>query len=250
MDIGKSFTFMFDDEKWVEKVVIGALLMLASIIPLVNLFTGLVLVGYCLRLLKNVAEGSETPLPEWDDWGGDWLKGLMTLLAWVIYSIPIWLVSGAGALVEALAQTEEVMAVCGVAVSCLSGLWGLAMGVILPAGVIQYAMDGEFRDFFQIGKMFKFIGENLSNYLIAVLLSIVASIVASFGVIACVIGVFATQFWGSLVTAHLFGQVKAEAAGVTVSAAPVEATVSTYGELTDSDLDVEISPDPHDTPEE
>ena len=220
MDIGKSFTFMFDDEKWGEKIAIGTLLMLLSIIPLVNLFTALVLVGYSLRLLKNVAEGNETPLPEWNDWGGDWLKGLMLVLAWLIYSVPIWLLSGVGALVEALANTQEIMTVCGVGVSCLSGLWGLAMGIILPAGMIQYAMDGEFKDFFQLGKMFGFIRDNLGNYFLAVLLGVVASVVASLGVIACVIGVFATQFWGSLVTAHLFGQVKAEAGGVAVSAAP------------------------------
>ena len=30
MDIGKSFTFIFDDEEWVSKLLIGALFVLAS----------------------------------------------------------------------------------------------------------------------------------------------------------------------------------------------------------------------------
>jgi hypothetical protein len=242
MDIGKSFTFMFDDEKWVEKLVIGALLALASIIPLVNLFTGLVLIGYTLRLIKNVAEGNETPLPAWDDWGGDWVKGLMAALAWGIYSIPIWLASGAGALFEALAQSSDAAGVCSVAVGCLSVLWGLAMGVVLPAGVINYAVSGEFSSFFRFGDMFRLIGDNLGNYVVAILLGFVASIVASFGVILCGIGIFFTCFWGTLVSAHLLGQVKAGAAGpklAVVASAPVAAT---YGELNEIDLgqDTEI----------
>ena len=39
MDIGKAFTYMFDDEEWVQKLVIGGLLTLVSVIPLVNIFT-------------------------------------------------------------------------------------------------------------------------------------------------------------------------------------------------------------------
>ncbi len=35
MDIGKSFTYMFEEDKWVEKVLIGGLLCL---IPIVNFF--------------------------------------------------------------------------------------------------------------------------------------------------------------------------------------------------------------------
>lgn len=252
MDIGKSFTYMFDDEKWVQKLAIGGLLALVSVIPLVNIFTGLVILGYALRVLKNVADGSEEPLPEWDDWGGDWMKGLMVALAGLIYSIPIILVSALTGIVNAIAgyegsyEVQGFVGVCVAGLSCLSGLWGLAEAIVLPAAVIKYADEGEFGSFFRFSEIFRFIGDNLSNYIVAILLAIVARLVASFGVIACGIGVFFTMFWSGLVNVHLLGQVKAEATPAATSPGQ-----TTYGELTAADLslDEEVSEDEEESEE-
>jgi hypothetical protein len=216
MDIGRSFTFMFDDEKWIEKIAIGGLLFLTVAIPLVNIFTGLVIVGYTLRLLKNVADGDPTPLPAWDDWGGDWMKGLMVALAAIIYSIPIILISVftslMGAVVGQAQNAEGLVGVCAAGLSCLSGLWGLAVAIVFPAAVIKYVDEGEFSSFFKFSDIFRFISDNLSNYIVALLLIIVARIIGGLGVILCVIGVFLTMFWSTLVMGHLLGQVWAQAA--------------------------------------
>ena len=254
MDIGKSFTYVFDDENWVQKLVIGGLLLLASVIPVVNIFTALVVLGYSLRVLKNVGEGSDRPLPDWDDWGGDWVKGLMIILAALIYSIPIWIVSGLSSAVSYFATGSAgyssyadpgalggMVGLCIAAMSCLSGLWGLAIGIVLPAGIIKYGMEGEFSSFFKFGEIFRYIGDNISNYIVAILLNSVAGIVASLGIILCVIGVFLTTFWSTLVGSHLFGQVQAEAAaaGAGGSAPPPPPPPPlgevTYGDLTEAD---------------
>ena len=50
------------------------------------------------------------------------------------------------------------------------------------------------------------IMKNLSDYIIALLIVLVAGFVAGFGIILCVIGVFFTQFWSMLVAANVFGQ--------------------------------------------
>jgi hypothetical protein len=234
MDIGKSFTYMFDDDEWVQKLAIGGLLTLVSIIPIVNIFTGLVLVGYSLRVLMNVAKGAERPLPAWDDWGGDWIKGLMVVLGAIIYSIPIWLVSGVGAILQAVATSGEaadVASVCMAALSCLSGLWGLLIAIVLPAGIIKYGQTGEFGSFFRFGELFRFIGDNLANYVVALLLTLVAGLVAGLGVIVCVIGLFFTQFWSTLVTSHLFGQVAAEGGAKGAGAVLASPSTASYGEL-------------------
>ena len=207
MDIGRSFTYMFDDQDWLKKIAIGGVL---NIIPVVSFIP----MGYGLRTLNNVAAGTETPLPEWDDWGGDFTKGLMVTLAALIASIPIWAVQVLSIIVAAVAgETSDIAGLCVAGVSCLAVLWGIAMLVYLPAAVIRYATKGEFSAFFQFGEVFAFIRDNLSDYIVAILLILAAGVVASVvGSIACIIGAFFTAFWATLVSSHLMGQLQAEAA--------------------------------------
>jgi len=244
MDIGRSFTYMFDDQEWLKKLGIGGLLVLLSVIPLLNIFTILVLMGYTLRVLQNVAKGSDTPLPEWDDWGGDWMKGLMITLAGLIFSIPVLAVSGFSAIVSSFAynassDVESFMGICIAGLSCLSALWGLLMALYLPAAMIKYAETEEFSAFFKFGEIFGFIKDNLGNYIVAILLIIVAELISGFGVILCVVGVFFTSFWAMLVQPHLLGQVKALAGGITpvaAAAAPVAPPAPSFGDLSTADL--------------
>jgi len=211
MDIGRSFTYMFDDEDWLKKIAIGGVL---NIIPVVNFIP----MGYGLRTLNNVAAGTETPLPEWDDWGGDFTKGLMVTLAALIASIPIWAVQVLSIIVAAVAGEEgsDVAGICVAGVSCVAVLWGIAMLVYLPAAVIRYATKEEFSAFFQFSEVFAFIRDNLSDYIVAILLVLAAGVVASVvGGIACGIGALFTGFWATLVSSHLMGQLQAQAATAT-----------------------------------
>ncbi|MHB0857453.1 MAG: DUF4013 domain-containing protein [Anaerolineae bacterium] len=217
MNIGKAFRFMFDDEQWVQKLAIGGLLLLLSIIPLVNIFTLLVIAGYGLRVLRNVAAGREPALPNWDDWGGDFICGVHIGVALLIYSLPGILISGLSSGLNVIGtnssstDTRSMVGLCMGALSCLSGLWSLVVGVVFPAALILFAGEGEFTSFFRFGRIFRFIGDNLGNYVLALVMIFVAQLIGSLGVILCIIGVFFTGFWATLVSAHLLGQVKADA---------------------------------------
>ena len=87
MDIGRSFTYMFEDQDWIKKILIGGVV---SLVPVVN-FAAL---GYFIEALKNTVEGRELPLPEWDDFGGKFMKGLMAGIASFLYMLPIMIVVG------------------------------------------------------------------------------------------------------------------------------------------------------------
>ncbi len=208
MDIGKAFSYVFDDEDWIKKVVIGGLL---GIIPIVNF----IVVGYALRLIRNVAEGAERPLPEWDNWGDDFVCGLLVAVAAFLYWLPALIVmgigSGIGALLGSSSDTGDTAALCVTAFQCLGSLWSILVAIVFPSAMLQYVMNGEFGDFFKFGTIIAFIRDNLGNYVIALLVSALANIVAGFGVILCFVGVIFTQFWSYVVMAHLFGQVWREA---------------------------------------
>ncbi len=225
MDIGKAFTFPFDDEDWVKKLIIGAVLL---IIPIVNFIT----FGYMIRTMRNVAEGRAKPLPEWDQWGDDFMKGLMVVLAAFIYSLPIILVNGLTAILGAIASSansegvQGVMALCTTVLSCLSGLWGLVVGIFVPAAVVKYAQEGEFGSFFKFSEIFAWIRDNIKDYIIAVLVIIVARILASLGVIACGIGILFTMFWATVTMGHILGQLWAQ------TNPPAAAAATGYGDYT------------------
>ncbi|MHB1294753.1 MAG: DUF4013 domain-containing protein [Anaerolineae bacterium] len=239
MNIGKAFGYMFDDEQWVQKLAIGGLLLLLSIIPLVNIFTLLVVAGYGLRVLRNVAARREPALPNWDDWGGDFISGLYIAVALLIYSLPGIVVSafsgGINTAIQNASSADDarsILALCTGGLSCISGLWSLAVSIVFPAALIMFAEECEFGSFFRFGRIFRFIGDNLGNYVVALLLILVAEIISALGVILCVIGVFFTSFWSTLVTAHLLGQVKAAASPTPPTIVTPSPDVSSPGDLT------------------
>lgn len=221
MDIGSAFTFMFDDQDWIKKIAIGGGITLAGVILspiLIGLALFLPISGYMLETIKNVRDGRPVPLPEWTDFGALFTKGLMVFVIGLVYSIPAivlyCITFGAQfAVQDANSDVAGAMAVVLGCLACLQILFGLLATALLPAGLIRYAESDSLGAAFQFGEIFRFISNNIGDYIIVVLLTWVAQFVAGFGVILCVIGVFFTGFWAILVTANLYGQLARKAAG-------------------------------------
>jgi ABC-type phosphate transport system permease subunit len=103
MNIGKSFSFVFEDPRWVTKVGIGTLvLILSSLLSsvLIGILGYFIIAGYGLEVLRNVRKGELYPMPEWRDRWGEWLvlgvKAAVAVLVWSLPTIIIALPMGVG----------------------------------------------------------------------------------------------------------------------------------------------------------
>jgi MFS family permease len=223
MDIGSAFTYVFDDEDWIKKLGIGGGIALAGIILspiLIGLLLFLLLSGYMIEVLKNVRDGHQRPLPEWDDFGSLFKTGLFVFLIALVYNVPALLFVCASGLLSAVPEFAEldadaanIVLIVSQCLGCIQALLSLAASILLPAGLIRYAQYGTFGSALQFGEIFSFITGNIGDYIIVVLLGLVAGFVAFFGVILCVVGVFFTFFWSMLVRANLYGQLARKAQG-------------------------------------
>jgi hypothetical protein len=221
MDIGKAFTFVFDDEDWIVKILIAAAILLVGILlgilVIPAIVAGALLAGYSVEITRRVIQGDPQALPEWDNWGEMLADGIKVIVIGIVYALPIIVLSiclgiPMGILAE---DAEGLVSLLSVLLSCLNFLWAIVMSLLLPAAIAFYAAAGELSAAFRFGEVFAFVRDNLKTYLITFLMSWVASFVGGLGSIVCGVGVLVTSPYGWMVTGHLYGQAYLEAAGQT-----------------------------------
>lgn len=227
MDIGKAFSYPFEDDEWLTKLLLGALV---SAIPILNFAW----TGYSIDIMRNVIDGISLPLPDWSDFGDKFVKGFFIWAAGFIYTLPALLIAclPLGLLIipatsETSSTTEALASVftgIGILFLCLLTIYLLAFSFFFPAAYINFARKGTFGSCFEVSEIIKIVSQNTSKYLTAWLVSIVAAIVV--GIIMSIVGTVLAAIIciGWLITwvvtalgsvylfaiyAHLFGQVVA-----------------------------------------
>lgn len=221
MDINKALTFPTEDERWVTKLAIGAILFILSflIIPMFFIY------GYMIQLIRNVMAGIEKPLPEWQDWGKLFMDGLNLFIAGLVYTLPIWLLMCCSfAFIIPSANMEgdaaEIMAGIGglgiLVMSCVVFIFAIALMVIGPAIAIQYAREGTLGACFRFSEVIAIARENIGDILIALVVVFAISFVLSLVAIIPLIGwiiLLAVNMYVIFITGHMYGQIGAKAGG-------------------------------------
>lgn len=208
-DFAKPFSYVFDDPRWLQKIGIGGLFYLAGFVIIGWFFVG----GYAARVARNVVAGDPRPLPEWEDLGGFFSEGVRVVGVMLLYTIPMiaaTLFFVFPAMILDGTDNEGLKAVSGLALGCLScllvPLW-VALMLFAPASVLFAAVEQRFGAAFEFGRLWAFIRTNIGNYLLAILILVIARFVAGAGIGVLCIGVIFTGFWSTLVVAHAFAQV-------------------------------------------
>ena len=220
MDVGKSFGYVFDDDQWITKILIAAAILALGLlfswmllIPL--LLAGLLLGGYGVEITRRVLNGATPVLPEWDDWGELLIDGVKAWVVGVIYALPIIIVGVclSPAIGIAAEDAEEVSSLFGSVLGCLNFLWGIVMGLLLPAAIAAWVAQDELSAAFRFGDVISLVRNNFGTYLIVLVIGWVANIISGLGLLACGVGFLVTAPYAGWITAHLRGQAYVVASG-------------------------------------
>lgn len=228
MNIGKSFSFVFDDKNWMGKLGLGALI---TLIPILNFAW----TGYMVGIIRNVMNGSSEPLPTWDDLGKKFMDGLLLTVAGLVYALPIIVVfclplsfmivpailsgnSDMQDIATAIAGFGSVLFIC---LLCVFIIYIFALSVIYPAILVIFAREETLASCFKFRDVFSLISQNLSPFITAWAVNIGLGLGASFvvgvaqttlnlipclGQIAAVAVTLGVVAYTTAVYAHLFGQ--------------------------------------------
>lgn len=227
MNLGRSITFAFEDQAWLSKLGLGALL---SFVPIVNFAWQ----GYLIHLTRNVAAGQVHPLPTWDDFERKLLDGLKITAALLIYALPSFVLLAGPVLFVLPALTENadlqtILATLATGVTLVLGcawfLYLLVFSFFAPAIQLNFARHNTFGACFQFGQILGLIRAHTSDYVTAwamtMLVSLAYSVVFSSGmgfaaILPCLGFVLMLALiplnmlgamWLTTVQAYLFGQV-------------------------------------------
>lgn len=181
MDISKAFAFIGEDEKWMNKLGVGAIL---AVIPIVNF----VIFGYQMQIARNVVAEEERPLPEWDNLGKYFMDGLRLIAAYFVYMLPVFfiyilfvvgMIVFTGALEPSYATgtspytgSEPPLAFIGmwsIMVMCMMP-YTFAIYALFPIMSIQIARTGSVASCFRLREIWQLFREQVGNYILLVII--------------------------------------------------------------------------------
>jgi hypothetical protein len=251
IDYGKAFSFFTEDDHWLEKLGIGVGVYIASFIAallvvlipsfifylilpwpaasnlaswLVYALSIMLLAGYGLRLARNVRAGQPQPLPEWNDWGNDLVRGFKLVVLGAIWALPGLIFSIPTGIGTAMSNSNTdsasflgvMLLLCG---GCLSLLYWLFLAVMTPGYTLAFLRDEQIQSGLRFDLIFNWTRRNLGPVVTVAVVSVVAAVVLLFlGVIAgpillCVgwiITLPLAVLLPMLIQYHLYGQLGRE----------------------------------------
>jgi hypothetical protein len=208
-DFAKPFSYVFDDPDWLAKILIGGLFYIAGFLIIGWFF----ILGYVAQTVRNVIAGHERPLPQWENLGDFFNEGLRlfgVVLAVILPMVGLVMVIMVPAGVLGSIDNEGAAAISGLmsaALACLIVPISLAITFFLPAMLLFATVEQRFGAAFEFGRIWPFIRQNIGNYVLAIVVYLIARFIGGFGIMLLCIGVVFTGFWSFLITAHGFAQV-------------------------------------------
>jgi len=206
MKFGDAFTYVFQDPDWFKKIIIPGLI--GVLLPVIG---QMVLLGWGLKVTLNVIRNNPNPLPDMD-FGGDLGRGFKAWVVSLVYGIPMFILYLPIMILSIIVSENGdqtmgvVLAIAGTCFGLLMLLYGILMGLLLPAAYARVAVEDSIGAGLAFKEVFNMVKKNLVTYLLILVGTLAASFISSLGSIACVIGIFLTVPYATAILGHLYGQ--------------------------------------------
>ena len=201
MDVVRAFSSIFDDQEWVGKLAIVAMLTFAIVLFPFGLLALAVLLGYVMELAINVRDGKQFPLPRWDNMSNKLSNGINILIALIVYNIfPVVLLACSFTFLRGLASAL---------ICCLFPViivYGLAAGMELAFGTVRYMETGQPAAFYRFGDLFASMRDHSNEIIEWLIYSVIANVLIGLVVTIPCVGWLAALALSFPVQAHLLGQ--------------------------------------------
>jgi len=208
MDMSAALKSVFEDEEWIAKVAVGSLIFL---IPIVG---QIIVLGYMIKLARNVAQGNPRPLPRWEDLGDLLTRGLHVFVITLAYVAPAILLMFLVLIpigVVGSATGDREGNIVGPLFFCLMPLVSiLAVGLSLAAygAMARYVVYDTLSEAFKFREVFASMRADLSAWLMLLLTSIVVSLAgAAISAVTCGLGFLVLPMYLYCVLGHGLGQI-------------------------------------------
>jgi hypothetical protein len=188
LDINHLLTFPVKDAQERRRFSIGALLILAStIIPILPY---LPVLGYSMKIMRQVAAGQQPSMPDWDDWETLFKDGLKLLGVRLLYALPLLLLILpvfalfiVGPIMGVAAENEDIILLSSFApmiiLLCLSPLF-ILIGMLIPAAEAHVTIQNEFSASLRLREWLGIFRANIGGFLLAYLFIYAISALLSF----------------------------------------------------------------------
>ena len=227
MDYAKALTFLWEDPRWKEKLTIGTVVMLLSValMPvLIGLVGILIVMGYGVRVLQNVRDGQQYPLPEWDQWSEDLTRGFKLFVVSFVWALPALLLAipiVMGGVMLGFGDENGSGFLTGIGGLtfglgyCLVFVFSIFYTLVTPGFTLWFARSEQISDGLKLTEIWEWTRRNLGGVVLVMIAYWVASFVITtvasmVGLVLCIVGLIVTVPLGTLATYlyqyHLIGQ--------------------------------------------
>jgi hypothetical protein len=218
MDFRQAFTFIFKDEEWIKKILLG---ILVSLVPIFGQFA---LAGYMLAIIRNVKNDEPWLLPDWNEVVQCFVEGLKLWVVNMVYSLPALVLSCplmfigflpllAGDNPEMMNTLGGITGILALVVSLPVTLYSLFLTLLSPALLIRLAETGEISNCLCVKETVRFAFANIGPIVIALLIISAAALVIMVPVMMLTLGLLTipAAVWLNLSFGHLCGQIAKKA---------------------------------------